>query len=191
MTTIGGDVKYDDAEVAAHRARWVDALRDGGYWQARETLRMVHRDILVETDAFVIGYCCLGVAENERGCVWEFENATTFRIDEPSGDGNDYVLGQLTVNGQRWLGLTEVDPIVTFYGVDGIWTYQYLSVLNDSGEFDDEFDDDDDFDAATTPWDLDDVADVIELQPPDWDGTLDYATQLVERLRRASRARDR
>ena len=60
---------YTDAEVDAHRASWVAALRDGRYLQAHETLRL-----RLDPSATLIGYCCLGVAEDLRGCVWH-ENA--------------------------------------------------------------------------------------------------------------------
>jgi hypothetical protein len=157
---------YDAAEVAAHRAAWVAALRSGNYRQAVSALRV--------DDERGPAYCCLGVAEDLRGATWQevvdpedpdaFCDATHHVERDPNelGETGETVL---TAAGRRWLGVDEAAPYVVFRYEDE-WSVESVTTLND-----------------TYGYSFDQIADVVERQDEGWDGTEDWCRARLEALR--------
>lgn len=139
MTTTTTERSYTSDEVAAHRREWVAALRSGRFRQDRGKLRTK------------VGYCCLGVAEEVRGCVWTEHVSVSksyFVIDITST--GDYETNYLSRDAMVYYGLVVNDPFVRT-GADN--SVAHLSRLNDQGNR------------------LAQIADLIEAQPASWDGT--------------------
>jgi hypothetical protein len=135
-------------EVTANRARVVAALRSGDYAQATGALRP-HRD----------GFCCLGVVEDVRGAEWSTIDDDAFavrdvwlRVDGVTVGSSGMNETALTGPAMRWLGVVESNPNVV---VDG--TVTSLVDLNDDRGY---------------PFAR--IADVLEAQRPDWDGSLAF-----------------
>lgn len=178
------------ADVAAHRAAWLTALRSGDYPQAQGALRV---------DG---GYCCLGVAEDVRGATWVAAADVTEAGEDHAGshavaydddDGGDacYEGAHLTRECRRWLGVVTGAPWVAArlplrfeddeglrqLGVDRAevdwddppvtWRVATLDVLNDDYRFT-----------------LAEVADVVADQPADWTG--DQLAATADAIRRRS-----
>jgi hypothetical protein len=171
---------FTPEEVAVHRATWTGALRSGGYAQARQYLRRLLAPATA-TEPERVGYCCLGVAEQLRGCRWIRRHAsggTIWSAASPDDGETRGAVGTLTVAGRRWLGVAADDPVVPFVGADGRWKYQYLTVLNDDSEFDrSELDEDE----LSSPWSFARIADAVAALPVDWDGTTEYARDYAAR----------
>lgn len=186
--------------IAANRRLFTAALRSGDYAQTTGNLR-------VNDD-----YCCLGVLETVRGCSWitvgpvGTEDVSTEGVNvndlddgdvvyvladprttfvDPAGApllyDNDYddavpvtvgsddgqVATVLTADGVHWLGVTTTDPYVVVHH-DGRWQARSLTVLNDM---------------LHLPFAR--IADVVDDQPPDWDGSERRA--FAEAARRTAR----
>jgi hypothetical protein len=163
-------------EHSAHRRQLIEALRSDRYQQARSALRVKIGTMNGEP---VFGYCCLGVAENERGCTW-FDRATeparyattvvgldsriaVVRRWAPKNETSNYTT--LSVAGQQWLGVSRSDPYVVLK-VAGRWTFESLAGLNDR--------------SGMT---LAQIGDVLADQTKDWTG--DYV-QVSRRVRELS-----
>lgn len=159
-------VDVDERVVRENRAAWLAALRSGSYRQARMALR--------RNDA----YCCLGVAEDVVDCEWLSTNAVTGtthiatrpRFDvkpddvKPDDDVTDHSMTALTRGGARLLGLVATTPsVVAWSEYTASWVVTTLVNLNDTAKFT-----------------LAEIADVIEDQGDAWDGSWDYAHQLLE-----------
>lgn len=181
-------------ELTEHRPAvraWLELLRDPATLQARGALsRQVTRD-------GPRSYCCLGVAEQARpNCRWvhrdlvdrrrnrygahvlfvavhDDDPAEVDEVDEANEvDEVRYTellrlsAGALNPATARWLGVEERDPCVALPGdlVDAFphGAVQTLSYLND---------------ALQLP--LATIADVIERQPFNWDGTYERADATV------------
>lgn len=164
----------------AHRPEvqsWIHALQSGTYTQGIGQLVLFPAPDW-ETDAeqpvrsiYRGQYCCLGVAEEVRGCKWIREEHTTRFIPVRNGV-------RLTTNGSllsdetaAWLGLTISNPFVTVPGEFLAVAYQgmgilELSMLNDSVKLS-----------------LFKIGQLIELQDPDWDGSRRFAAEQSERWR--------
>lgn len=172
MSTIV-EPPLDAATVAANRAAWTAALRSGDYAQGQGALRVDDHDGRPT-------YCCLGVAEDVRGADWSpvvlvddddddghvRERTHTGTHELP--DGSELNGVGLTRAGRRWLGLSSGAPSVV-YRCDqyaGTWCVATLVDLNDSLTFT-----------------FDEIADVLDDQPADWDGTPEFAeTELRRRV---------
>jgi hypothetical protein len=162
---VTGSTTYASDEVRAHRAVWIRALRSGLYEQAQTVLRQEFRPN-------VFGYCCLGVAEEKSGCTWRPETSGGSTIFAAvHADESMKLTTILTDDGMQWLGLRVNDPQVPYLTSDN-WSTEYLSVLNDSG-----VDDDD------VPWTLEQIANVVEPLPLDWDGTETWCREYVKQRR--------
>jgi hypothetical protein len=158
--------------------QWIEALRRPGLMQTNGRLMSQVTD-----DERTRSYCCLGVVEEKRGCRWVHRYAHEHTRYGPSvsflplryGETRDSVLlaGQhapncatLRVDTMRWLGLQERDPYVAIrpgivpHYPDG--TARNLSSVNDS---------------LRLPLFV--IADVIEAQPFDWDGTYGRAARTL------------
>jgi len=157
-------------DVRENRANWIAALRSGNYLQARQALRR-----LLSTEPEKVGYCCLGVAEDLRGCRWNTEtssgNVVYSPVDAENGVATSFTTTLLTPNGEAWLGLQDADPQLPIFEAEN-WTIQFLSVLNDSG-----------LDEDGTPWTFTQIADAVEPLPLDWDGTAEWCRGYVARKR--------
>lgn len=128
---------FTPEEIETHRAEWVTALRGNRYPQGRGRLR---NDV---------GYCCLGVAEDVRGCEWIRFMSTGPWVVPIAGQINGTSHSFLTPDAMNWYGVTLNDPFVlTTSG-----TIQTLSKLND-------------YQVSFTR-----IADAIAAQPASWDGT--------------------
>jgi hypothetical protein len=182
-TTVGHSPK----DVAAHRASWVAALRSGEYQQITNKLRTFLDEVLdadngyddfdqvpdeVRNDLSQSAFCCLGVAECVIGRPWiyrEDNDDTPFVVSSVVDELTD---AQLTVETTDWLGLTLQDPYVVVWDEGNQhWTGVSLSVLNDGG-----LDDDD------GEWSFAQIADAIESQPADWNGSDEWANHRVDEL---------
>lgn len=177
---------YTSDDVARHRAAWVARLREPTTLQAYGQL------MAQATASAPRAYCCLGVAEDVRGCTWRHRHLVDAH-NERYGPAVSFVplyvpdealpsdeLDELLRNGEvnggvmrpgtaRWLGLADVNPWVvvpdelrTVSNRHGLPAVQQLSALNDTAKF-----------PLTT------IADVIEAQPPDWNGTHHWCSQHV------------
>lgn len=129
---------YTPDEVAQHRAELVAALRSDRFTQDRGRLRTLD------------GYCCLGVAEELRGCVWkqrEGHGNETYAvmIDE---DSLFFENNYLTVEAMAYYGFVVRNPFVF---ADGEVTP--LATLNDRG------------------FTFELIAAIIEAQLAAWDGS--------------------
>jgi hypothetical protein len=148
------------AAVARNRAAWVAALRSGEFAQGHGFLRTPE------------GFCCLGVAVNLRGCTWRptvdvFDVVTMVAVTASSTSPTS-----LTPDTARWLGLKTSNPQVVWrLHQPGEPTYRSLMTLNDGVKL-------------TFP----EIADVIEDQAPDWDGTSHQARLALARLNVALQA---
>lgn len=192
--------------VAANRAAWVAALRSDDYQQAQGLLRVGDPD----APRAGHGYCCLGVAEDvgRGGTGWTHTRSDDLADDDLAKDEdrpgwalrdervlvrfpspvqahadddevellafgrNRRQLTELTGRACRWLGLLTANPSVVLRNRhDGRWTTQSLVNLNDE-------------------WHLTfaEIADVLEDQPADWNGTLTAAED--ERRRRVTLERE-
>jgi hypothetical protein len=169
---------FTPEEIAAHRRQWIAALRSGEYMQGIRALRRLPDTLFTEDgydDSYEVPekirndptrstYCCLGVAEQLRGCTWTYDVSgenTPYLVSD--GDAlNDVIL---TPSAMRWLGLTEPDPVVAHW-VNDEWKQTPLSVLNDAGTS------------------FDEIATLIEAQPDDWDGDVDVVQARVIDLNR-------
>lgn len=109
------------------------------------------------------GFCCLGVAETVRGADWT-EN---YGIKTPTGlgDGNYTETAVLTESGMNWLGVVDAAPCVAVK-LNGVYQVTSLTSLNDENEFT-----------------LAQIADVVEAQDDDWNGSAKQATILRDKLR--------
>lgn len=189
--------EYAPAEVLAHRRAWTAALRSGTYAQGFGALRVspegdVPPSLGDDNLSVQSTFCCLGVATDLRGCRWTWEQTRhdflkswvaydVFGVDDVVDDDDDAVLvrnstnhrsdSTLTAATQRWLGLATDEPSVVFWHDAGYgsWESASLASLNDDG-----YDSD--------PWTFAQIANVIDAQPDDWDGTDAQARQRVERL---------
>lgn len=164
---------YSPEQVAAHRRRWVDALRSGRYAQGFERLRRYAAGIADATIDVVPGqFCCLGVAEDQRGCSWTFlRQDAAWMTDAPmddvdaGGDGSGDNSTCLSLPTQAWLGLArnQSDPVVPA-SLDDRWELVPLSVLNDDYRLGDQAN-------QARSWSFDRIADLVEQLPLAWDGT--------------------
>lgn len=151
---------YTRDEVRAHRATLVAALRSSRYLQGNGQLRSNSRR-----------FCCLGVLEDVRGCTW-MPRAGTGKV----GNLPLYVQGEnnkrgifydkhLSPAGMNWLGVVRNDPSV-YVGGDAFADVRMLLRREPlTVEF-------------TTLASMNDcqvpftrIADVLEKQRDDWDGT--------------------
>lgn len=146
-----------DAETSTERrAVWTTALRSGRWEQGFERLRTA------------TGYCCLGVVEDLRGAPWRDDDA--HHRDEPHHEPSWYVddgmneASSLSAEGRRWLGLENGDPVVAYRTDAGHWTTAGMITLNDTYRF-------------TFPR----LADVVDDQDPDWDGSYRSARATADR----------
>lgn len=155
LTSLPPDV------VAANRATWTAALRSGTYAQGREALRLPDNT-----------YCCLGVAETVRGAQWyddsdDDHNDTTnwylrnelHVVDGVTLGGDDIEYSMLTARTCWWLGLRDTSPKVAYrIGDENGYHVVELIVVND------------DYRRSFA-----EIADIVDDQPADWDGTHDSA----------------
>lgn len=138
-------------EHRARRRAWVDELRTGlpqTHGQLRTYDERAHNARAA--------YCCLGVAEQIRGARWVVSHVGHWTTTD---DQDNYSL--LSRAARDWYGLEPTDPYVVWNGgkrTGGRAVVRTLSALND--------------DEHLT---LDKIADVIEQQGDDWDGTYEYA----------------
>lgn len=156
--------------VTANRAAWLAALRSGRFEQCHGALRSaVDRD----DEPRAYGYCCLGVAEDARGACWNAGHSVvapdvaltytapgelTRRLTDIKTNGS-----VLSGWGQVWLGVTDSDPSVAIDDEDsGGWSVVSLTTLND------------DYD-----WSFARIADAVEDQGVDWDGSFRQADRLA------------
>lgn len=150
---------------------WIHELRSGRRDQGIGQL--VHfRNVIGVPPANAKGaYCCLGVAEEARGCTWVSDaNASRFvpvhnGVQSTSSNGGS-VLSDETA---AWLGLTLANPHVAipgeFLGEPYVRMHTLeLSMLNDSVKLS-----------------LFKIGDLIERQDPDWDGSLAFANEQIMR----------
>lgn len=163
MTGTAVTLEPTHEEVAANRHAWLAALRSGNYRQARRALR-THE-----------GFCCLGVAEDVLDCDWlsiaQYDACGTHLAahGDPSGV-RDTSLTSLTWTAMTRLGLVQVAPTVVVYQRHAArpyltgWSYTTLVGLND-----------------TYRLSLAAIADVVELQGENWDGSVDRAKRLAAR----------
>lgn len=149
-------------QIALHRGIWIEALRSGNYQQTRGRLRDT------------TGFCCLGVAEDIRGCTWLLRPEDEMRDENRPYAGVQNVLmhvahnelgsellgsnsitdTSLTSHTQLWLGLRENDPFVSWFSVHAFeYRTDPLSALNDNHHLS-----------------LAAIAEIIADQPADWDG---------------------
>lgn len=156
---------YTPDEIREHRAVWIRALRSGLFEQTRTLLRR-------ELRPNVFGYCCLGVAEEKSGCTWRPETSGGDVVFAAVHTGESLTT-TLTDSGAQWLGLRINDPQLAYRTSSGSWNVEYLTVLNDSGEYED-----------GDPWTFAQIADVVEPLPVDWDGTETWCREYVKRRRR-------
>jgi hypothetical protein len=156
---------------------WIERLREPGLLQAQGQLM---------AEEFADGprsYCCLGVAEEVRGCTWRHRNGfdrdagnygpgvpfVPVHADDVAAEVEERNGANLHMSTARWLGVRERDPFVAVRPalisnwVDG--TVQTLSMLNDNFKLS-----------------LRTIADVIQAQEPDWDGTYDRARADLPRI---------
>lgn len=131
---------------------WVEALRSGNYLQGQRALVR-----LIGTGRF---HCCLGVAEDVRGCQWKPISAHQYpdvRVPTHATRADAF----LTDKTASWLGLESHSPAVAFFDDHdvprelGVWRICRLYQLND--------------DYLYT---FRQIADVIEYQPLDWTGSV-------------------
>jgi hypothetical protein len=152
-------------DVATNRTRVIEALRSGDYRQTQGTLRATQSHLT--DDVKVFGYCCLGVVEAVRGCQWipEYrENRgnqdTRWHVDERYGSTTT-----MSEVARAWLGVVTGDPHVVYRQTRSQPYYvTTLTTLNDN-----------------VGLSLAEIADVIEDQPDDWDGSFDGANREVTR----------
>jgi hypothetical protein len=137
-------------EVAANRARVVAALRSGDYRQGTGALRPADDE-----------YCCLGVVEAVRDAPWRTEDL--FGVPDRRLLVAGVTLGASGINAttltgpaMRWLGVVESNPNV----VHGFVTS--LVDLNDDRGYS-----------------FAQIADVLEAQRPDWDGSYAFCARVV------------
>jgi hypothetical protein len=159
-----GETTKPTIDVATNRTRVLEALRSGDYRQTRGILRATQSG--PTDDVKVFGYCCLGVVETIRGCVWipEYrENRDTrWHVDERYGSTTT-----LSEVAQAWLGVISGDPHVVYRDTRSESYYvTTLTKLNDN-----------------VGLSLAEIADVIEGQPDDWDGSFNHASREVTRRR--------
>lgn len=186
--------------VRVNRAAWVAALRSGDYAQGQQALRTGEPG----TDE-PSGYCCLGVAEDvgRGGADWRFviaddvdddvddddvpepgwgvlDDQLVIRLASPVVVGSGDLAGPLdelrlgasrtesstlTTRCRRWLGVWDADPKVVVRARDvDRWEVSGLVALNDDRRLS-----------------LAQIADVIDDQPPDWDGTPRFARREADR----------
>jgi hypothetical protein len=160
--------------VAANRAAWVAALRGGRYARTEGTLRDER------------GFCCLGVAEDVRDpATWvdlrdpddplagktpdygASDRRLVVRVsDAPRFEfgGTAHTETVLSGHATYWLGLVSESPTVTYLDPDDGWIARDLVDLNDTDHLP-----------------LDRIADVIEDQPADWDGSHGFAAREAQR----------
>lgn len=197
---------YTADEVAQHRRDWLAALRSGELHQGRGALRVLFDDqlvayesaardlanngkplptsLLAEPPIAETAFCCLGVAEQIRGCRWRF---TPFD-DDGHVDGNERIFnviidddddvsdpGNLTEAGMAWLGVVDTDPHVAVRcDFCDDWHRASLATLNDGGPHyvvDS---------LPASPWTFTQIADAIERQGPNWTGDKDQAQRLAD-----------
>lgn len=153
-------------QVLANRELWLTALRSDDYVQGTGALRAP------EFGSPGYRHCCLGVAEDVRGASWNDHDMVvgpqvTIRYVNGLGERRlgplDTSGTTLTGWGQVWLGVRESDPFVAVPVPDeSTWVVHTLTVLNDELGFS-----------------FARIADVVELQGPDWDGSDSQAHELA------------
>jgi hypothetical protein len=159
-------------ELTEHRPavrRWIKALRSSRYTQGFGALATPPL-----TASGPNRYCCLGVAEDVRGCTWTWLP----KLDHvprllPAVDGQPLEGtsgGSLSYDTAAWLGVTTPDPHVAVppdYVVTDTLVHggvRPLSRLNDS---------------VKLP--LVNIAELVERQPFDWDGSWNQAHATFQR----------
>jgi hypothetical protein len=114
-TEVNPRERARSSEVQANRRRLVEALTSGRYAQAHGMLRRGN------------GFCCLGVAEDVRGCIWQLRsNANMSKL--PAHNPNNWTT--LSPQAQEWLGVVNDSPFVTVW-VHSRWRTHQLVTLND------------------------------------------------------------
>jgi hypothetical protein len=155
---------YTPEEIARHRRQWITALRSKlpqAYGRLRD--RSGQRD----------GFCCLGVAEKARGARWKTTTAiTTMNEWATEDEPENYSL--LSRAACAWYGILvrATDPYVVWScerDSTPLVLVRTLTGLNDDERLS-----------------LTEIADVIEDQGDDWDGSHDWAIAEHDR-RRSSR----
>lgn len=124
---------YAPEDVARHRSYLVAALRSDRYAQGQGRLRTSY------------GYCCLGVAEDVRGCAWRRQFSFWVVSRPTGGESSSY----LTPEATAYYGLVTNDPYVLL----ACGEVQTLAVLND----------------RRVPFDV--IADAVDAQPASWNGS--------------------
>lgn len=107
-------------------------------------------------------YCCLGVAEDTLDCTWRPSHRDTFVASHDDRDVGSST--GLTKRGMRLLGLRSTWIVVRLHNANDSWQPATLVNLND--------------DLGYT---LSQIADVIEDQDDDWDGSHTRALAEAER----------
>lgn len=184
MAKLTHTAKFPPLEqILRHRDDWVDALRREGpdrYTQGYGALRTGERD-----DS---RFCCLGVWEDVRGCEWEFIPDRPDLANLPAtaewrvvAGGQIIASAVLSQHGAWLLGLRDDDPNVTYWETETRrWEVGGLSVLNDRGTITSDVP----HDTNLPPLTYLQIADVVEQQPADWDGSYDFARELRDRYHR-------
>ena len=149
--------------------------------------------VQIVADASVRSYCCLGVAEESHGCRWEYKykhesvakrfgpkiqflplygSETREVALDTVYDVHPVTAAHLRDVTMRWLGLHQPDPVVVvpagLLPVPDGPTVKTLGTLNDT-------------DLLPLPI----IADVIESQLFDWNGTWEQAFNVLSARRKA------